>query len=225
MRTRITAFREAVWAHLPYLEYVNTVKIALRPRSMIRPDFPMHLNMAEEITQEDTVLEMGANIGGNSKELPRYAKWVHSFEPSPKSFKFLKFNTRRIPNITCYNEAVSGKTETNASFNVQFGGGSLFNDDDFQHKAQIRVPVVGINDLLFPFNTIVSDTEGAEVPIFQNFERWGMVDKIYCETHSIDGHPTKAIVRPILEEHYAEVTEDTETTELYEWLIAKKPRR
>jgi len=214
--------KEIAWTQIPGVEYLNSVKIALRPQSMIQSDFPAHHPMRNEITKNDIVLELGANLGGNSKEFPKYAKFVHSFEPSPKSFKFLLRNTKGIPNLRCYNAAVSGKTASSHEFNTAFGGGSLYANDDIRYKAQIQVRVIGINDLPFRFNTIVSDAEGAEIPIFESFNRWNEVDKIYCETHGVDKRPTLPAVKKILEQHYPIIILDKEATERYYWVIAKR---
>lgn len=213
---------EIFWTKAIGVEYINSVKIALRPRSMIKSDFPIHLQMSREITRADIVLEIGANLGGNSKELPRYAAFVHSFEPSPKSFKLLLRNTRAVPNLRCYNAAVSGKAERDGLFNAAFGGGSLVANDDIRYKAQVRVRVVGVNDLPFRFNAMVVDAEGAEVSIFEEFERWSDVDKIYCETHSVGGRSTEDTVRRMLATHYPRVFTDKEQSGKYSWVIAKR---
>ena len=221
-RRTLGRMHEIFWTKLPGVEYVNSVKIALRPHALIKSDFPIHFPLWSEITKDDVVVEIGANLGGNSKEFPRYAKSVHSFEPSPKSFKFLVRNTRGIPNLRCYNAAVSGKTESNQVFNSAFGGGSLVANDDIRYKSQIWVKVVGINDLPFRFNVMVVDAEGAEIEIFEAFDRWDEVDKIYCETHLVGGRPTEEPIRKILEAHYPNIFIDKEQSGKYNWVIAKR---
>jgi hypothetical protein len=84
------------------------------------------------------------------------------------------------------------------------------------------VNVIGINDLPFRFNAIIADCEGAEVPIFESFEHWDMVDKIYCETHWVDGKPTLPIVKRILENHYPHIYLDKDVSGRYDWVVAKR---
>jgi FkbM family methyltransferase len=176
--------------------------------------------MNEIITKEDTVLELGANIGGNSKELPKYAKHVYSFEPSPKSYKWLLRNTKGIPNLTCFNAAVSDITNKKQKFNMQYGGGSLFNNDDFLQKKQICVDVIGINELPFDFNVMLMDCEGAEIPILSAFRGYSKVDKVFVETHSIDGKSTLPMVKQILQSHFPNVSQSVEEMGMYGWIIA-----
>ncbi|MDG6981113.1 MAG: FkbM family methyltransferase [Nitrososphaerota archaeon] len=214
--------REIAWATLPGLDYIGSLKVTLRPKSMIQPDFPSRLTFAREMTKRDVVLEAGANVGGNSKELPKYAKFVHSFEPSPSSYKWLLRNTKRIPNIHCYNAAVSGETKRAQRFNVQYGSGSLFNHDVFDWKAHIEVDVIGINDIPFEFNAMLMDCEGAELPAFRMFKKWDMVDKVYVETHMIDGRSTKPETKRLLREHFDDVTEDVDPSGRFPWLVARR---
>ena len=188
----------------------------------MRPDFPVMLRFSGEIAKEDVVLELGANVGGNSKELPKYAKFVHSFEPTPNCYKWLLRNTKKIPNIRCYNAAVSDKTVRSRPFSMQYGSGSLF--DQGWKTATSSVNVIGINDLPFGFNVMLMDCEGAEVPIFEEFEKFDMVDKIYVETHTIGGNSTLPRVKEILMKHYGTVWQDVDPSGLYPWLIAKCPK-
>lgn len=216
--------REVAWTILPGLDYWSSLKIALRPKSMIQPDFPISLTFAKELSKNDVVLELGANVGGNSKELPKYAKLVYSFEPAPNCYKWLVRNTRKIPNIRCYMAAVAGESRQRQQFNTQYGSGSLYNHDVFEWKSHIEVEVLGINDLPFEWNVGVFDCEGAEVSIFQDFKNWDSVDKLYVETHMIDGKSTMPIVKELLARHYDYMFEDVDPSRRFPWLIAKRSR-
>ena len=216
----VKRMREIAWVKMPYLDYVGSLKVAFRPRAMIKSDFPQSLSLATEITKNDVVLEIGANVGGNSKELPKYAKFVYSFEPAPSCYKWLARNTRHIPNIKCYNAAVSDKTKRAQKFNMQYGSGSLFNHDVFDWMAHIEVDVIGINDLPFKWNVGIFDCEGAEVPILRALKSFETVDRLYVETHSIDGQSTLPIVREILQKHY-QLSEDTDIGG-FRWVIAER---
>jgi FkbM family methyltransferase len=210
---------EIFWHIVPGVQYADSLKMAIRPRSWRRPDFPVHLDLSREITKRDVVLEAGANIGGNSRELPRYAKFVHSFEPSPTCYARLCRNVAKSPNIRCYNAALSGKSGT-AIFNVEYGSGSLFDRERFTTRERVRV--VGINDLPFSWNVGIFDVEGAEVPILEELKEWGGIDRLYVETHWIKSGPTFKECKKILKKHFAKVWSDRDPSGLYPWIIAKE---
>lgn len=72
--------------------------MTLRSKLMIGEDFPVGLGIAKEITKKDVVLEIGANMGGNTRKLAGLAQSVHSFEPVPGYYKWLVRNTKAALN-------------------------------------------------------------------------------------------------------------------------------
>src|ERR1035437_308854 len=64
------------------------------------------------------IIDCGANNGSDSVELARvFPKCnIHSFEPIPTIFKSLKRNTRKYPNISCYQLALSDKNGVSKMF-------------------------------------------------------------------------------------------------------------
>jgi FkbM family methyltransferase len=215
----IRTAREFVWARVPGMAYVGYVRyrIGRRLKSTKNFDFPVHLSMQEEFSKEDVVLEAGANIGGNTTELAKYAKEVHAFEPSPRAFRWLCDNMRKAANVKCYPVAVSGEWGS-ATFNHQVASGSLFRNDAIGYSHPITVQVVGINSL--DFNVGVLDAEGAEAPIMQSFKKWDSVKRWYVETHIIEGRSTLAEVTMILKKHYTKVWEDVDPGG-YRWVMAR----
>jgi FkbM family methyltransferase len=219
--------RGIAWSRFPYLDYL----IGLGLMFPWKPDFPGSLSLAKEITKDDVVLELGANVGGNTRRLPKYAKFVHSFEPVPACYRSLLKNTRGIDNLRCYNMAVSGEKgemKFNIEFGLLYGGGSLFQDVQYvggpplnTRHIPIRVKVVSINDLPFQWNVGVFDMEGAEVPTIQAFKHFDKVDKLYIELHTIKGVSTLGPVIRTLREHFPIVKLDHDPrTSL--WVIAKR---
>jgi FkbM family methyltransferase len=220
--------RGIAWARFSYLDYL----VGLGLMFPWKPDFPGSLSLSKEITKNDVVLEVGANVGGNSRRLPKYAKFVHSFEPVPACYRSLLRNVRGIQNIKCYNMAVSdktGETEFNIEYGLLYGGGSFFHqvqyvggpEDKNPRLVPIRVKTIDINDIPFDFNVMVMDCEGADVPILRAFKRFDMVDRIYVECHIIDGQPTRGPLEEILRKHYSWVRADYDPRSSL-WLVAKK---
>jgi FkbM family methyltransferase len=186
----------------------------------VEPDFPKHFAVRQEITKQDKVLEVGANIGRNTRTLARCAGRVYSFEPSPSSYRCLLANTKDLVNVECYNCAVSDTTGT-AVFNHQEMSGSLAKNDAIAFSRPLKVKTVSVEDIRLSFNIMVVDAECSEVQIFKSFSRWDSVDKVFCETHSEGGRPTKPIVKEILQAHYSEVIDDLDPGGA-EWLVAKR---
>jgi FkbM family methyltransferase len=219
----IRTMKEILWNRVPFNEYVEYVrylggrKLKTHPSN---PDFPIEFPMKQEIAKDDVVLEIGANIGANTLELARLARRVYSFEPSPSTYRWLRRNTRGAQNVRCFNEAVSGESGV-ARLNVQNRSSSLFRGDGIHYTRQVSVRTVGINRLPFGFNVVVSDSEGAEVPIFEAFDRWGEVDKVFVEGHWIEGAPTLPRIRQILRSHYSFVGDGVDPGG-YPWVVAKR---
>jgi len=58
-----------------------------------------------------TCLDIGAHIGIYALEYSKYFENVHSFEPIPKIYEYLKTNTHYNSNINIYNTAISDKDD------------------------------------------------------------------------------------------------------------------
>lgn len=84
------------------------------------------------------IIDCGAHIGADSVELAKIFPegTIHSFEPIPEVFKQLKYNSRKFPNIKCYQIAlsnVSGKALMNVSSGGSDASSSLLNPTGHLH--------------------------------------------------------------------------------------------
>ena len=52
-------------------------------------------------------MDIGANIGNHALYFSDYFRWVHCFEPNPRTFKVLALNAELASNITCFNVGIS----------------------------------------------------------------------------------------------------------------------
>ncbi len=71
-----------------------------------------------------TVIDVGAHVGIYSmlsSELVGKTGHVHSFEPTPWTFRILTENTKKLPNVTIHNQAIS-ETEQTLTF-ADYGPG------------------------------------------------------------------------------------------------------
>lgn len=67
------------------------------------------------ITEGMTVIDVGAHVGIYSmlsSELVGTSGHIYSFEPTPWTFRILTENTKKLPNVTITNKAVSAETKT-----------------------------------------------------------------------------------------------------------------
>ena len=91
------------------LDFYLTQKYGLKklPGGLELPKF----KLKEYLPKDPVIVDCGAHIGSDSVELSRiFPKGnVHSFEPVPDLYDRLKRNTRRRPNVSCYQLALSDK--------------------------------------------------------------------------------------------------------------------
>jgi FkbM family methyltransferase len=202
------------------IKYYNSWKIRNWPR--FTGDFPLHFPIRKEITKDDTILEIGANVGGNTHVFAKCASWVYAFEPSKESFKRLLRNTRKWPNVQICSLAVSDY-DGSASLFVEkelSGANSLYLLDRINYQTIDEVQVIDINSIDLKFNVLALDCEGAEVPILSSFKRLNEMKTIYCECHKLrNGLSTRNIVGKILQENFS-VSVDLDPTGNV-WVIAK----
>lgn len=56
-----------------------------------------------EDIKSETALDVGANIGNHSLYFSRYFSYVQAFEPHPRAYALLAFNSQEVANIDVYN--------------------------------------------------------------------------------------------------------------------------
>jgi hypothetical protein len=67
------------------------------------------------VEQGMTIIDVGAHVGIYSmlnSELVGQSGSVYSFEPTPWTFRILTENTKKLPNVTIYNQAISETKQT-----------------------------------------------------------------------------------------------------------------
>ena len=66
-----------------------------------------------EVTKDDIVLDIGANVGFMTTVLAEQAQFVYAFEPAPDNFKQLQENTKHLVNVELFEFAVCEETGGN----------------------------------------------------------------------------------------------------------------
>ena len=91
----------------------------------------------------ETILDIGANIGNHSLYFQKVSKKIYAFEPNPKTFELLKFNTRNHEDIHLYNLGLSNVTgqenlnELPANIGASYINPSNNLNDNLIHKINI----------------------------------------------------------------------------------------
>src|SRR3990167_10227538 len=105
--SRLERLLRSPWRTLPY--YVLATAVHLKP-------FPITFQtlwktkMTCYIQEGMSVIDVGAHIGIYSMlsaELVGTYGHVYGFEPTPWTFEILKKNTKKLPNVTIFNQAIS----------------------------------------------------------------------------------------------------------------------
>ena len=189
--------------------------------------------MRTEINSSDVVIEAGANLGGLTRVIARYAKEVHSFEPSPKAFHYLTKNTQMCPNVFRYNMGIEDKWKE-VPFNIEWsfsGANSIYHIYDSgkwsaTYHAKIKATFISIDEFcawkdLKP-SILSLDCEGSEIHALEGAKKTlSSVRKVFCETHYADKVSTAPKVKELLEENNFTVSRGWDSGNIL-WLIGKK---
>jgi len=119
----------------------------------------------ENITKEDTVIDVGSYIGTHMIEMSKLAKKVFSFEPVPlisacveKTVKAMNITNVIHKNVACGSDNGSDFIYTN--FN---GDSSLSNIRDHMFNQKFACEIVKLDDIINePIKLIKIDVEGSE---------------------------------------------------------------
>lgn len=133
--------------------------------------------LRKHIRANDTVLDIGANIGFYAtilSELVGPSGKIFCFEPDGTNFKYLLNATAHLKNITCINKAVGEKTEkikiyTSKELNVDH---RTYKPEEYD--KEIEIDCIAIDDYL-PQNTKVDfikiDIQGFEMSAFKGMQK------------------------------------------------------
>lgn len=119
----------------------------------------------KNITKDDIVADIGANIGYYTILFSKLAKKVVAFEPSPRAFKWLKWNTRFLPNVEVVNKGIYSKRCKLPLYNSGTGHGSVvYKQEGFTDEVEL----IPLSDYPETFTWAKIDVEGAEREILKN---------------------------------------------------------
>jgi FkbM family methyltransferase len=141
------------------------------------------------------VFDVGANVGQSIRNFRisfRNAQ-IHSFEPSPSSFKLLKSNAGRFPNVHLWNLALGAAAgqlpllENTMSEWTSFL--PLSNSSRGSVTQQTQVPITTIDNFcqehgINHVDILKSDTQGYELEVFKGAQQMfskSAVRLVYCE--------------------------------------------
>lgn len=141
---------------------------------------PGELTLALKMIKEnDTVFDIGANIGWFSLNIARIAKAkVYAFEPIPKTYYYLKKNIK-LNNLVNIYPHIFGFSDKNSIIDFYFypqgsGNASILNLTKKRAVEKISCPVKTIDWFIGKKNIVVDfikcDIEGAELFVYKGAE-------------------------------------------------------
>lgn len=136
------------------------------------------------LSNEDIVLDLGANIGAFTCDIFDKVKKVISFEPEDVNFEFLSTNCseNKCSNVLLHKKAVVGNDDKVRDFYL--GKAPYYYSFLVKHNRK-RVPVecVNINDVIREYNPtkMKVDIEGSEWEVLTSCTDFGRVNQIIFE--------------------------------------------
>ncbi len=125
--------------------------------------------------QENTCLDIGANIGNHSVQFNKYFKKVIAFEPQIRNFKILKLNTETHESISIHNYGLSSKNEE-VLIHVPYGnsGGASHVLTEPENKNKFYSEQIQLRVYEDEFNERISfikiDVEGNELEVIRGMK-------------------------------------------------------
>jgi FkbM family methyltransferase len=172
--------------------------IRYRPESMgLNPYFDMSKFIK---SKQPMILDVGANKGQTINTLNDEFKscFIHSFEPSPSTFKILKDNTTKMKNVSVWNCGMGSETNNLFLNENTYSDMSSFLELDAQGWGEINsktsVKVTTIDDFcreqnIEKIDILKLDTQGFELEILKGAKSTFLKNKIgllYFEVTFID---------------------------------------
>ena len=122
---------------------------------------------------KEIFIDVGANIGNHTLYFRNIFKKIYSFEPHPKTYKLLKFNTEDFPNIKTYNFGLSNekkqlKTTLKATKNV---GGEGFKEEQKQGDDIFFERFDDLHNFENKIGFIKIDVEGNEFDVLKSMKK------------------------------------------------------
>ena len=131
------------------------------------------LDLISNIIDKEIFIDIGPNIGNHTLYFKNSFKKIYSFEPHPKTYKILKFNTEDFSHIKTFNIGLSNnKKQTHlfleSSVNV---AGTNYKED---HKDGHKIIFEKFDDL-YSFENSISfikiDVEGNELDVLKSMKK------------------------------------------------------
>lgn len=137
-----------------------------------KKELDLILNSLNENAKENTLIDVGANIGNHSLYFSKYFKKIIAFEPQKDLFELLKINSN-LKNIDIYNFGLSDKVgKSNIYYDMNNRGGGSIESKNLNLKSeQIDLQVF---DQIFhdkEFSFVKIDVEGHELSVLKGMNK------------------------------------------------------
>lgn len=212
--------KKFLYEHYPSLALgLYPLYYSFKNRGELPADFPHDAYIFSLLHKDDIVLEGGANLGGLTRAFAERTAHVFAFEPSPLSFRWLKRNTKDLPNVTIVPLAVGENNEVRDFYEEWplSGSNSMFAAKIGWKKT--RVEARKIDGMPFQPSVLSLDIEGAELAALKGaattLQRMRCV---FIETHGERMSRECALLLLGAGFHISKVLDDGGM----EWLIARR---
>jgi FkbM family methyltransferase len=153
---------------------------------MIKEVMDLEIYKKLDLTKNDIVLNLGANIGTFEKKYNKLCKKIISVEPLINNIKLFNLNCRKMSNVKLICGAVLNTSNDKIPFYIKennYSGGSLTVKKGYK---KIEVDTIGLEDLLnkFLISKMKVDIEFAEFLINWNVLSNFDIKKIMIEIHN-----------------------------------------
>ncbi len=127
--------------------------------------------------KQATILDIGANIGNHSVFFSDHFANVLAFEPHPRTFELLEFNTKPIENISCHRHGFSARSGTATLFQDDKNMGASFvgeeKDRPGKKTKSIKIQLKTLDQLKDKLGDVAAvklDVEGMELDVLKGGE-------------------------------------------------------